>query len=123
MRGVLARLSRQVGYFEGLVAHGDALAGVVDEGVIAAMGMIEQNPGNWRCWAVTHPVLTPKYLVVVCKAMRRFMGGHRARRIETVVMRDNSCAERWVKLLGFRNPHLMTAFNENGDAWLYELVR
>ena len=107
-------------YFAAL-KKGPNFAGVLDDGqVVGVMGMVEQNPGNFRCWAITDDKLLPRYLAVVCKHMRRAMRG--LRRVETVVQEGNEAACRWVELLGFGNRHLMSNFNEFGNAWLYELV-
>ena len=113
------------GYFKGLIDNGPTFAGLTDEGeVIAAMGMIKQNPVSYRCWAVSDPKLLPRYLVAVCKLMRRTMDAlyaeKGAKRIETIVRVGNAPGERWVKLLGFNNPQYQRHFDENGDVWLYE---
>lgn len=113
-------------YVDKLIELGPAFAGVAAEGVVGAMGLAEQNPGNFRCWAVTDPRLLPQYLVAVCKHMRRTMDAlyaeRRACRIETIVQEGNEAGRRWVALLGFENPYLMRGFNRNGSAWMYERV-
>jgi hypothetical protein len=112
------------GYLDKLLAAGPSLAGISDEGVIATMGIAEDqlHAGVFRCWAVTDPKLTSKYFLSVCYAMRQFLKDNPRRRVETVVQLGNKQGVRWVEALGFRNPRLMSNFNEQGSAWLYELV-
>lgn len=110
-------------YLDDLIKHGPAMAGVVDEGVVAAMGMVKQSESNYRCWAVTDRRLTSRYLIRVCRAMRFFMDKQNANRIETIVQVGNACGEHWVRLLGFTEPHLMRRYNQYGDAYLYERIK
>lgn len=110
-------------WIDGLVRDPHSFAGVVDEGVVGAMGMIEQTPGTLRCWALTDPQLTKRHFVAVCRKMRAYMAECRARRIETIVQFGNVAGHRWVtEVLGFTRPHVMKAYNEYGDAVLYERI-
>jgi hypothetical protein len=111
---------RLEGYLESLMVHGPTFAAIVKEGVVAAMGMIEQNEGNFRCWAITDNVLARKYLITLTRAMAYFMDRTPHRRIETIVQAENTAGHRWVKLLKFGNQFIMHNFNHLGDAYLYE---
>ena len=100
-----------------------SFAGVVDAGVVCAMGMVEQNPGNWRCWAITDPKLTRRHFIALNKAMRAFLTEFRKPRIETIVLVGNRAGERWAELHGFVRPRdPMHNYCEHGHAWLYEKV-
>ncbi len=113
-------------YLESLIAQ-PSWAGIAEEGVVGAMGFAHMNARNYRCWAITDPALLPKNLTVVSRHMIRQMNAMVAEgianRIETVVQKDNAAALRWMRILGFTRPHLMTNFNEYGDAWLLERVQ
>jgi hypothetical protein len=111
------------GYVEALMEH-PAFAGLVPEGVIAAVGMVEQNPGNFRCWCVSDGRLMSRHFLEANHAIIKFFRESKARRIETVVQADNSAGHRWVqRILGFSNGFPMQAFNEDGTAWLYERIQ
>jgi hypothetical protein len=111
------------GYVEALMEH-PAFVGIVPEGVITAVGMVEQNPGNFRCWCVSDDRLLSRHFLVVNHEIIKFFRESKARRIETVVQADNAAGHRWVqRILGFGNGFPMQAFNEDGTAWLYERIQ
>jgi hypothetical protein len=111
------------GYVEALMEH-PAFAGIVPEGIVAAVGMVEQNSGNFRCWCVSDGALMSRHFLVVNHEIIKFFRESKARRIETVVQADNATGHRWVqRILGFSNGFPMQAFNEDGTAWLYERIQ
>jgi hypothetical protein len=115
------------GYVEALMEH-PAFAGIVRDGgnaaVVAAVGLVEQNPGNFRCWCVSDDRLMSRHFLAVNHGIIKFFRESKARRIETVVQADNAAGHRWVqRILGFSNGFPMQAFNEDGTAWLYERIQ
>jgi len=122
-RGVAVEpLLARADYVDALALHG--FAGLVDEGIVACMGVCEQNPGNFRCWAFTDPELASRYFLRVCKLMRAWLAEFPAPRIETVVYMGNLAGHRWVtKILGFEAEGIMRNFNDGRDAMLYSRIR
>lgn len=109
---------------EGMIAslepHG--YAGVVDKNVAATVGVVEQNPGNWHCWAYTDPILASLYFLPIARAMKRWLDGFKVPRIQTVVFADNERGHRWVKLLGFEMEGVMRNWSAGKDVTLYSRV-
>lgn len=115
------------GYLDHLMAF-VAFAGVVDEGVVCAAGMVPVHAPKvhaLRCWAVTDPQLTSEHFLAMCLAIRRYFkrfDGSVA--IETVVEQDNARGMRWVEnILGFGSPIPHTAIRPDGSecqALVYE---
>lgn len=98
-------------------------AGIVDQGIVACLGVVEQNPGNFRCWAHTDDILMSRYFLPACKAMRRWIGEFRVPRLETVVYVGNIRGHRWVQdILGFNYEGMMRNFHDGRDAWLYSRI-
>lgn len=119
-----APIMRRPGYLKALLANGPAFAGIVDEGVVAAVGMGEQNPGNFRCWAITDRKLASRHFLAVNKGIRAFFAESRAPRIETVVFIGNVAGHRWVtRILGFTPEGVMRRFHEGRDAMLYSRIQ
>ncbi len=113
-------LSRE-SYLTELSIHG--FAGLVAEGVVAAMGLCEQNAGNFRCWAFTDPELASRHFVAVCKLVRAYLVAFKAPRIETVVYMGNVKGHRWVtEILGFETEGIMRNWGEGRDAMLYSKI-
>ena len=101
-----------------------AFAGVVSAGVVAAVGTVEQNSGNFRCWCVSDDQLMSRHFLEANHAILKFFRECKARRLATVVQHDNAAGHRWVqRILGFSNGFPMQAFNELGTAWLYERIQ
>ncbi len=121
-RGVTVEpLLERADYVETLAING--FAGIVDEGVVACMGVCEQNPGNFRCWAFTDDKLASRYFLQICKLMRAWLRQFDARRIETVVYMGNLRGHRWVtEILGFETEGIMRKFGDGGDAMLYSRI-
>ena len=101
----------------------NGFAGLIGEGVVAAMGLCEQNAGNFRCWAFTDPELASRHFVSVCKLVRTYLVEFKAPRIETVVYMGNIKGHRWVtEILGFEAEGIMRNWGEGRDAMLYSRI-
>jgi len=110
-------------YLDNWLENSRAFAGVADEGVLGVGGLLEQNPGNFRLWVFRDPRLTRKYRLVVNRMIVAYLDTCGARRIEAVLQLGNVAGHRWVtKILGFTMAHIMRAFDEDGDAVLYERI-
>jgi hypothetical protein len=111
-------------YLDTLLLNGPAFAGMVDGAVVAAMGLVEQNKDNWRCWAITDPVLAKRYFLGLNKEVRAFFAEYRKPRIETIVLVGNVPGHRWVtEVLGFKPEGIMRKWDDGKhDAVLYSRV-
>lgn len=109
-------------YLRDLLAVGPGFAGVVDDGVVGILGMCEQLPDNYRCWAHTDRELASRHFVALNRAMRAFLTEFRKPRIETVVFVGNEQGRRWAELHGFQQEGVMRNYHAGFDAWLYARI-
>lgn len=118
-----ANILARGGYMEMLMEH-IGWVGVVDDGVVCAVGMVRMEAGHLRCWAVTDPDLTSRNFLLVCKGIRRFLRTVHNEHIETVVEVGNIYGMRWVEnVLGFHDPKPITTVRPDGSecaAMVYE---
>lgn len=101
-------------YGENLFRGGPAYAGVVDDQVIACMGLIPQWEHRAHAWGLIAKEAGP-YFVQITKAVMRTMEMHPYRRIETAVLSHFSQGHRWAELLGFKREGTMRAYTPTGD--------
>lgn len=102
------------GYGEGLAAAGPAYSGVVDDAVIACMGLIPQWPGRAIAWGLI-AAEAGSHFITITKAVFRTMELHPFRRIETAVASNFEQGHRWARMLGFEREGKMRAYTPTGD--------
>lgn len=106
-----------------LETGGPAFSAVVDDEIIAALGIIPQ----WENRAVAWGLIGSKarhHFVPITKAILRFLELTEYRRIETPVDVEFEQGHRWARLLGFEREGRMRAYTPDGrDCDLYARVK
>lgn len=108
-----------------LMAQGPAYAAVDEDGVFALGGIQDVWDGRGMCWALLAEDSGSR-LVVLTRAIRRYLDGLHYRRLEMYVDAQFAAGRRWAEMLGFDNetPQAMAGFLPNGNAaYMYGRVR
>ena len=112
-----------VSYAESLKLGGPAFSAVVDNEIIASLGIIPQWQNRAVAWGLIGENAA-QHFIPLHRAVRRFLELSDYRRIETSVATNFKEGHRWAQLLGFKNEGTMKAFTPNGDDCdLYAKVR
>lgn len=104
---------------------GTAFTAMEDDRPIACAGVVQVEKGRWLAWSYISAGVTPRNFLRIHGAVRDFLRGFDARRIEMVVDYQFSQGHRWAEMLGFTvEARCMRKYNIDGsDASLYALVK
>lgn len=110
-------------YAISLKKAGPAFSAVIDDEIIAALGIIPQWQNRAIAWGLIGAKAN-RHLLAVHRAVKRFLNMTEYRRIETSVAVNFAEAHRWAQMLGFEREGTMRAFTPDGqDCDLYARVR
>ena len=110
-------------YGTALASAGPAYTVIIDDNVVACLGIIPQWEGRAIAWGLIGSE-AGKEFYAIHKAVKRFLDLQDYRRIETAVSSDFEQGHRWAKLLGFENEGTMRAYTPDGrDCDLYARIK
>ena len=110
-------------YGKMLYDAGPAYAVILDDNVVACLGIIPQWEGRAIAWGLVGTE-AGKAFVSLHKAVKRFLDLQDYHRIETAVSTDFEQGHRWAQLLGFENEGTMRAYTPDGrDCDLYARIK
>jgi len=111
------------GYAASLKKAGPAFSAMVDDEIIASLGVIPQWTNRAVAWGLVGEKAN-RHLLAVHRAVTRFLDMTEYRRIETSVATQFAEGHRWARMLGFVNEGTMRAFTPDGrDCDLYARVK
>jgi hypothetical protein len=111
------------GYGLSLQTAGPAYSAVIDDKVIACLGIIPQWENRAIAWGLISGD-AGKYFIGVHKAVKRFLDLQDYARIETSVSCNFDQGHRWAQMLGFEREGMMRKYTPDGrDCDLYARIR
>lgn len=113
------------GYADCLIRGGYAFCAIENGKPIAAAGVIMTQPHIGLSWSLLTDDLSPRNMVSVHRAVKKFIDVSPISRIETHVRADApSSARRWVEMLGFEYEGRMRGYSQDGvDCLLYARLK
>lgn len=102
-----------------------AFTALEDGQPVACAGVAQVEKGRWIAWSYLSDRVTARNFLKVHNAVRGFLHGFDARRIEMVVDHGFLQGHKWARMLGFSvDAPCMRKYNVDGsDATLYALVK
>ena len=101
-QAVMQPVLTQQDYGQMLYKAGPAYAVILDNNVVACLGIIPQWEGRAIAWGLIGSE-AGKAFFGIHKAVKRFLDLQQYHRIETAVSTDFEQGHRWAQLLGFEN--------------------
>lgn len=122
-QAVMQPVLAQQDYGQMLYKAGPAYAAIIDDKVVACLGIIPQWEGRAIAWGLVGSE-AGKAFYGIHKAVKKFLDLQDYRRIETAVSTDFEQGHRWAQLLGFKNEGTMRAYTPDGrDCDLYARLK
>lgn len=109
--------NRGAGYYGSLLEKHDAWTGMIDDKVVACVGLVPVWPKRYQAWALISGTIGPVGMLQLSRAVRRGMSLIPGR-IELVADASFAPGCRWAEILGFKRetPEPMPGWFENGAA-------